>query len=261
MKQCPACGREFTNEEQQTRRGLGKFCSLGCRIYPQGQEKPRRGRPKSAGGKRFVTSTGYIGVTVSRDQHSGGFVLEHRMVMETIMGRALRSNEHVHHVDGNKRNNDPSNLLVVTNSQHHALHDVERSAIALSKRIELVCETCGLAYNRPKNRAEESRYCSNACRLVGLHQKSKAFHASRRPDPIICQQCGESFQVKAYRVGEAKYCSKACADVAKQLDNPEKACERCGVMFRKRYRSETAKARFCSETCACRTMTELRLAG
>ena len=47
---------------------------------------------------------------------------EHRVVMERILGRPLRSDEVVHHVDGNKRNNDPSNLRLMTQSEHIALH-------------------------------------------------------------------------------------------------------------------------------------------
>jgi hypothetical protein len=97
--------------------------------------------------------------------------------------------------------------------------------------------------------------------LNALHAKGKAYFEARRPAPLICQQCGQSFQVRAYRVGEARYCSKACADAAKRLDNPEKACERCGTLFKKRFASETAKARFCSEACACRDMTENRERG
>lgn len=47
---------------------------------------------------------------------------EHRVVVEAHLGRPLRSDEIVHHIDGNKRNNDISNLAVMTQSEHIKLH-------------------------------------------------------------------------------------------------------------------------------------------
>lgn len=39
-----------------------------------------------------------------------------------MVGRPLRTGEIVHHIDGNKRNNEPSNLMVMTQSEHCRLH-------------------------------------------------------------------------------------------------------------------------------------------
>jgi hypothetical protein len=41
---------------------------------------------------------------------SGNYVTEHRMAMARKLGRPLASHELVDHMDGNKLNNDPSNL-------------------------------------------------------------------------------------------------------------------------------------------------------
>ena len=50
---------------------------------------------------------------------------EHRVVAEEMLGRPLKRNEIVHHIDGNKHNNDPSNLRVMTQSEHVRLHLAE----------------------------------------------------------------------------------------------------------------------------------------
>lgn len=47
--------------------------------------------------------------------------LLHRLIMERHLGRELTPEENIHHIDGNKRNNDISNLQIMTNSEHRKL--------------------------------------------------------------------------------------------------------------------------------------------
>ena len=47
-----------------------------------------------------------------------GYVRKHRLIMEEYLGRYLLSTEHIHHRDGNKKNNEISNLQIVSNSEH-----------------------------------------------------------------------------------------------------------------------------------------------
>lgn len=46
----------------------------------------------------------------------------HRVEMERILGRKLKPGEVVHHIDGDKRNNSPNNLKVMTRSEHSRYH-------------------------------------------------------------------------------------------------------------------------------------------
>lgn len=52
-----------------------------------------------------------------------GFIYEHIEVAEVIVGRALREDEVVHHLNFNRADNRPENLLVLLNSQHAKLHE------------------------------------------------------------------------------------------------------------------------------------------
>ena len=48
---------------------------------------------------------------------------EHRVIAEQIIGRALRIGEVVHNIDGNKHNNSPENLMVLSSqAEHWAIH-------------------------------------------------------------------------------------------------------------------------------------------
>lgn len=60
---------------------------------------------------------------------------EHRLVMETKIGRPLRSFENVHHIDGDRQNNDPSNLelWVVSQPSGQRVEDRIKAAIELLK--------------------------------------------------------------------------------------------------------------------------------
>ena len=47
---------------------------------------------------------------------------EHRKIMRIKLGRDLKPDEVIHHIDGNRNNNKPSNLAVMTRSDHTRLH-------------------------------------------------------------------------------------------------------------------------------------------
>jgi transposase-like protein len=64
----------------------------------------------------YVDNFGYRKVRLAPNDpfvgmcNSGGYVMEHRLVMARALGRPLRTKESIHHIDGNRLNNALANL-------------------------------------------------------------------------------------------------------------------------------------------------------
>ena len=73
-------------------------------------------------GGQVVDDDGYILVRAPGD-HPGnnhnGYIRLHRLVMEQKLGRYLQPEEVVHHIDGDRQNNQPDNLELF---EHNGLH-------------------------------------------------------------------------------------------------------------------------------------------
>ena len=50
---------------------------------------------------------------------SDGYIREHRLIMEMVVGRYLLPEEVVHHRDTNHQNNDPDNLILYEKNNEH----------------------------------------------------------------------------------------------------------------------------------------------
>ena len=97
------------------RRSMGLYCSRPCanagasRLSASRRGDAQRGR---GDGKTYRKRDG---------RH------EHRVVAEQTLGRPLVPGEIVHHIDGDKLNNDPANLAVMTQSEHIREHEPWRA--------------------------------------------------------------------------------------------------------------------------------------
>ncbi|MCH5165513.1 MAG: HNH endonuclease [Clostridiales bacterium] len=78
--------------------------------------------------RSYYTKEGYkqIYTPSSPEARANGYAPEHRVVASEKLGRPLYDHEVVHHRDGNKRNNRPSNLQVMSRSQHARIHKYKR---------------------------------------------------------------------------------------------------------------------------------------
>ena len=74
-------------------------------------------------GGKIIDRAGYILVYCpTHPYNEGGYVFEHRLVVERWLGRYLRPEELIHHRNQIKTDNRIENLQVVTNAEHMIIH-------------------------------------------------------------------------------------------------------------------------------------------
>jgi hypothetical protein len=88
-----------------------KYCSRPC----QYSDRPKRDKHFNWKGGRQKHALGYILVYEGRK-------LEHRLVMEKVLGRPLLSSEIVHHINEDRTDNRPENLQLMDRASHCSLH-------------------------------------------------------------------------------------------------------------------------------------------
>lgn len=104
---CAYCGKPVTRARSKTAKQF--FCDRDCHhAY------------KRSLGTRQINPGGYAVVFVGKGQpgaSKSGHILEHRKVMQEMLGRPLLPEENVHHKNGIRTDNRPENLELWSRSQ------------------------------------------------------------------------------------------------------------------------------------------------
>lgn len=88
-----------------------------------------------------------------------GKLYVHRYIMARHLGRFLKDNEVIHHIDHDKTNNHISNLEILTQSSHAKTHADEHRTTFIK---DYQCDQCGKIIQRFYQRYSKI-FCSNEC--------------------------------------------------------------------------------------------------
>ncbi|MAH50308.1 hypothetical protein CMI37_31090 [Candidatus Pacearchaeota archaeon] len=113
---CKECKVEFDFPKKER-----KYCSRKC-LFVTVKPPIHKGEnhPNWKGGKTLRGKYYFIHSPTHPFHNARNEVREHRLIMETKLGRYLSPEEVVHHLDLNSLNNDVSNLHLFKNQKEHA---------------------------------------------------------------------------------------------------------------------------------------------
>ena len=164
MKTCEHCGESYAKRAKEAYWQFDerKFCSNACANrgrrttrVPDSEFQSRYRQKKLLGGRRQ---------------------LEHRWVMEQVLGRPLLPTEQVHHKNHNRLDNRPENLEVVTSAEHGLRHTW--------RPVTKVCVICGTEFTPHKTKRARAQTCGPECKsaLLSRRHAERKEKASRQPE-------------------------------------------------------------------------------
>jgi len=192
----------------------------------------------------------YDGLKFTRDDKTGYYLNStirkrlHRYVWEKHNGE-IPKGHHIHHMDGNKNNNDISNLQLLR-AEEHAFHH-GKEPINIQKMKEKV-QPIGIKKAVDWHRSEEGYKWHKE----HYEQMKDKFHVSKE---FTCEYCGTLFQ--SIDTKQNRFCSNKCKSAwrrASGIDDEVRKCEHCGNEFKA---NKYSKTRFCSKSCSNKSVVRL----
>lgn len=109
---CKQCGIQFIAYHISP-----KFCSIAC-------ASAHRKKP-------FIVKKGYKKILLPTHPRSDGkgYVFEHIIIAEAMIGRPITREEEIHHKDFNRQNNAPENLVVCASHAEHMRYHATPSCL------------------------------------------------------------------------------------------------------------------------------------
>lgn len=152
---------------------------------------------------------------------------------------------HIHHIDGDKDNNEIENLTMLSRFEHQSLHGKTKTDKQSASFDEKVRPLSSLWHKSEEGRSWHRKHYEETMR-------------DQWEDKIVlkCQVCGKEFETPRIMRDKAKFCSNACKAKYRRdsgVDNVTKVCPICGKEFQG---NKYASAKFCGKE--CRSIARIR---
>lgn len=179
------------------------------------------------------------------DKQRGVRRLHEELWMHANGVSSIPAGHHIHHIDHNPSNNDPSNLQAIPASDHAAHHGEQPRSERQRDHWYGKCLPAAAKWHGTAQGIEWHR------------QHGAAAWEGREYRRESCEQCGSAYSTRQVQRTD-RFCSNACKSAwrrAAGLDDEDRTCIQCGEVFRiNRY----SKTRCCSRSCAARQRWERR---
>lgn len=123
----------------------------------------------------------------------GKTTLVHRLMWESFYGVDIPEDCEIHHLDGNRKNNDISNLVCIEKWRHHAMHIAERFGTELSDHKQtkeekrLYNKRYAIANRGTVNSYHREWYRKNRKRISEI-RKQRRLSACRASDTLVVRE-------------------------------------------------------------------------
>lgn len=162
----------------------------------------------------------------------------HRVVWMFYHGD-IQPGYHIHHIDGDRSNNQPSNLELVPSKKHHQLHyQADKEAWKLARKAGL-CKARDAA--KEWHKSEEGRSWHRR------HYANVAEKLHEGAGELVCLWCKKPFMAGTKR---SLFCSRNCKTRHRyhaKTDHEQRICKNCGQQFEANKYASTA---YCSRKCS-----------
>jgi Tfp pilus assembly protein PilV len=189
-----------------------------------------------------------------------GRMLLHRAVWEFHNGPINDPKMHVHHLDGDRSNNQITNLQLMNGHDHQSSHMTPARRAWARENVKHAIAAAPEWHHSEEGKAWHS-------------QQMIAIQAAMPMIEYTCEECGLTFSVKAYRRKtrefEVKYCGGTCKmrayrrrklDPTQAVNNEtatEKQCEVCGISY---MTNRPSQSKHCSPICTQRALSQRKRA-
>jgi len=160
---------------------------------------------------------------------------------------------HIHHIDGDTRNNSIENLECLTPKEHVNKHPMvgdrlEKQLLHLDK-IRILAKVWHNSDEGKEHCAKISKEFRDSPKGKGFHKRiAKLSYKNFKPIEKNCEQCGVKYMTKTHG-NSNRFCSKSCVSKHRKLsgiDDIISICALCGNEFKK---NKYVNKKYCSNDC------------